>query len=497
MIFTLLTFLAAFGMAAVSEWFSVVGIMAIYAGAPYNAALIMGIVLGGAKLVTISWLYRNWAFAGWGLRLSLTYFTLALMIASSIGVFGFLSKAHLEQGAATIDNTAKVERLDQRIAREKSVIADNEQVISQLDATINSFIGKDRADRALSVRRSQAPQRKQLRETIDLSQSKIDEYSDEKLKLTSQVRAIQLEVGPIKYIADMFTSESDDSTKIELAIKLFTLLIVSTLDPLAVMLLVAANHTLLRLQDEKKKHKGSNTESTNITSTEEVTNPRILPEPADTGSGSETMLQGELAPATCSSQNSSENSSSMDETLHALDARKNTRTQEEITNAQDTQNDMDTYPQVTWHDIPSRKDTYQEGENQTTEIPAELGLDINSGSSVETEIPSEVAIPVVVTSMPWAHQNSVLRELIGNDTHFIPQKLNEENKEKGKISEHRTTTLVVSDANNAQQEEEVYKEESESLLHSDTEGLRNEPTSIDKRDKYPVRLSWLKEFKGD
>ena len=255
MIFALLTLLAALGLAAVAGWFSIIGIMSIYAGAAFHA-LIMGIALEAGKLVTTSWLYRNWDYAGWKLKIPLVIFTLTLMLATSIGVFGFLSKAHLEQGAGTIDNSAKIERLDQQIAREKATIDDDQKVTQQLDATINSYLGKDRTDRSLSVRRSQAPQRKQLRDDIDAAQKRIDGYSDEKLKLNSQLRQQQLDVGPIRYIAELWYGADGNAEKnIESAVRIFTLIIVSSLDPLAVILLIAANQTLLRREREKKEQK--------------------------------------------------------------------------------------------------------------------------------------------------------------------------------------------------------------------------------------------------
>lgn len=253
MIFAILTLLSALSLAAVAGWFSIVGFMAIYAGAPMYA-LIMGVVTEGAKLVTASWLYRNWEYASWKLKAPLLYFTIALMAATSIGVFGFLSKAHIEQGAGTLNNSAKIETLTFQIDREKSIIADNEKVIAQLDATVNSFLGKERADRALAVRKSQAPQRKQLQDDISAAQRKIDELNAEKFKLESEVRALQLEVGPIRYIAELIYGVEENSTKnIESAVRIFTLLIVSTLDPLAVILLIAANSTLMRIKNEKEE----------------------------------------------------------------------------------------------------------------------------------------------------------------------------------------------------------------------------------------------------
>lgn len=253
MIFALLTLLAALGLAAVAGWFSIIGIMSIYAGAAFHA-LIMGIALESGKLVTTSWLYRNWEYAGWKLKVPLIIFTITLMLATSIGVFGFLSKAHLEQGAGTIDNSAKIARLDEQIAREKATIDDDQKVTQQLDATINSYLGKDRTDRSLAVRKSQAPQRKQLRDDIDAAQKRIDGYSDEKLKLNSQLRQQQLDVGPIRYIAELwYGADGNAEQNIESAVRIFTLIIVSSLDPLAVILLIAANQTLLRRQREKEE----------------------------------------------------------------------------------------------------------------------------------------------------------------------------------------------------------------------------------------------------
>jgi hypothetical protein len=253
MIFALLTLLSALSLAGVAGWFSIIGITAIYAAMPIHA-IIMGIVLEAGKLVTTSWLYRNWDYSSWKLRAPLILFTIILMLATSIGVYGFLSKAHLEQGASTVDNSAKIERLDQQIAREKSVITDDEKVIGQLDSAINSYIGKDRTDKSVAVRKSQTPQRNQLRSDIDTAQKRIDTLSDEKLKLTSEVRELQLEVGPIRYIAELiYGTDGNTEKNIEAAVRMFTLLIVSTLDPLAVILLIAANHTLLRRENEKKQ----------------------------------------------------------------------------------------------------------------------------------------------------------------------------------------------------------------------------------------------------
>ena len=175
------------------------------------------------------------------------------MLMTSISSYGFLTKSHLEQGAATIDNGDKIARLDQQISREKSTIADDEKVVSQLDAAVNSYIEKDNTDRAVYIRKQQASQRKQLRDDIDQAQKRIDQYAEQKLQLGSEIKKYQLEVGPIKYIAELFYGTDNTEQTTEAAVRYFTLLIVICLDPLAVILLIAANHTMMRLDEEKER----------------------------------------------------------------------------------------------------------------------------------------------------------------------------------------------------------------------------------------------------
>lgn len=245
----------AFAVAGVVGWFSIAGIMTIYAGAPLFAALVMGIVIECTKLVSLSWLYRNWKSAGLLLRAPLVVISLVIMLITNIGVFGYLSKGHLEQGAATIDNSAKVEQINRQIAQEQSRITDSEKIIAQMDGAVNSLIGKDQANRSLAVRKSQAGQRKQMRDEITASQKQIDLWNEEKFTLEAEVRKVEHEIGPIKYIAEVFV-QSDDKKAVDTAVQIFTLLIVLILDPAAVMLLLAANHSLSKIrnaQEEKDK----------------------------------------------------------------------------------------------------------------------------------------------------------------------------------------------------------------------------------------------------
>ena len=513
MIFAILTLLSALTLAGVAGWFSIVGIMSIYAGAPLHAALVMGIVLELAKLVTTSWLYRNWKFADWKLKLPLIYFTIALMLATSIGVFGFLSKSHLEQGAATVDNTAKVERLDQQINREKSVILDNEKVIGQLDATVNSFIGKDRADRAVSVRKTQAPQRKQLRDDIDASQKKIDVYSDEKFKLTSEVRALSLEVGPIRYIAELFYSDSVDETKkIESAVKIFTLLIVSTLDPLAVILLIAANHTIMRRQNEEKETHKDEMPSTNAIADDDADN-------------KDSNKEGSGKPEQVHKGNEQIGLFNTDETkLETVPISVYEVDKEAVREVNEIEEPLEEIKEA---DIMGSQQVHREEMDEIVTMEyiqdktqIEEIEDEKKDTVLETIQFKEETLPIVrspavtrISFAPEIKENpevgnkilaniDVLREIVGSTPHFIPQKLNDQEKVQT-ISEsvtERSSKAVsipeikkevqemVESFSHKAKENNVDKENAQSILATEHSRTTN---------KYPKALSWLTEFKGE
>lgn len=541
MIFAILTLLSALTVAGVSGWFSIVGVMSIYAGAPLHAALVMGVVLEGAKLVTTSWLYRNWAHASWKLKIPLIYFTAALMIATSIGVFGFLTKAHLEQGASTIDNTAKVERLDQQIAREKALIADNEKVISQLDTAINSFLGNDKTDRALAVRRAQAPQRKQLRDEIQAAQKQIDVYSEEKLKLTSEVRALQLEVGPIRYIAELFYGTGGNETaKVETAVRIFTLLIVSTLDPLAVILLIAANHSLLRRQNEKDKTPEKNKEET---STPDIKDNLPVSEKIDKETDKDHVVAEDYIDAdnyrviettatdTEEIVDTYHENTEMDEKVHVEDSSQGTIPIEiddpavkeffergkEVARRLDNNESLKGLPYVTVVNVESDDPVYISdivetdkeddiisdiSDNVVPEIkPQPLPVIISPSLSriekieetLPEEAPAEEIKPQLTQTQPWAHNEEVLAEILGNQPHFVPIRINEK-------AESKTLADIADTASKNTKEETTTLEESR---QGQTEKSSQDVSTIipgaitSEANKYPKALSWLKEFKGD
>lgn len=241
MFFSILTLIVALAISGVAAWYSIVGLMAIFSAAAVSIA-IMGGVLEIGKLVTASWLYRNWRTAPKILSGYLTASVIVLMFITSMGIYGFLSKAHIDQMVVTGDNSLEISIIESRIQREQRVIDDANKVISQLDAAVQTLTEYDRIrgkDGAIAVRKSQKVERDELRGIIDTSSENISKFRMEKVRLEKIQLAFEAEVGPIKYIAALFVD--DPKTILEDAVRWVIITIVFVFDPLAVLLLIAAN----------------------------------------------------------------------------------------------------------------------------------------------------------------------------------------------------------------------------------------------------------------
>jgi hypothetical protein len=251
MFFIALLLLSALAVSTVAGYFSIVGLMAIFPAAA-EPILAMGVVLEIAKLVTASWLYRYWSKTAFAMK---TYFTLAVIILSvitSMGIFGFLSKAHLEHSVSTGDNTLQIARLDRRIETEQRRIADAETVLAQLDNTVQTLIDYDRIrgdDGAIATRENQAAEREQLNAAIDSAIASIDTLSEEKLVLDTEQLLIEVEVGPLLYVAEMIYGDTEKET-LDKTVRFVIILLILVFDPLAILLVVAANMSLKERRGE-------------------------------------------------------------------------------------------------------------------------------------------------------------------------------------------------------------------------------------------------------
>lgn len=238
--------LTALVIAGVSGWFSVVGLMAIFSGSALSVAILGGSLEVG-KLVAATLLKLKWNVLSKSLRHTLSAMVITLMLITSMGTFGYLSKAHVTQNEAITPVTLQVERLDQQIQREQKIIDDTNKVIAQLDASVQTLIDNSRirgADGAVAVRKSQTAERADLNATIAAAQANIDKILDQKMPLDQQVKSFETEVGPVKYIAEVIYGDADKDL-LEKSVRFVTIILVLVFDPLAVLLLLAGNHVLV------------------------------------------------------------------------------------------------------------------------------------------------------------------------------------------------------------------------------------------------------------
>ena len=247
------TLAVAIAIAAVAAWYSIIGLMAIFAAAAIPIA-IMGGVLEVGKLVTASWLYQNWRKIPFLLKSYLTTAVAVLMFITSMGIFGFLSKAHLDQTLMTGgNNDILIQNLERQISQQRRIISDGETLLGQLDKTVEVLIEYDRIrgpQGALAVREGQAEQRADINQSIQSAVGKINEISEKLLPLQKARVALEAEVGPLKYIAELIYGEEAESN-LDQAVRAVIILIIFVFDPLAVLLLIAANQSIA----EVKRHK--------------------------------------------------------------------------------------------------------------------------------------------------------------------------------------------------------------------------------------------------
>jgi hypothetical protein len=248
-----LTLITSLAIAAVAAWYSIVGLMAIFAGAMIPIA-IMGGVLEVGKLVTAAWLHQNWKKTSLWMKSYLTSAVFVLMVITSLGIFGFLSKAHLEHSIAIGgNNELRITQLEKQIDRQQSIISDSETVLTQLDDQVATLIEYDRIrgpSGSIATRQAQAEERATLNENIDAAYIRIEEIQKELSPLQEERLAIEVEVGPLKYIAELIYGDLAEDYFDE-AVRFVIILLIVTFDPLAVVLLLAATQGFSMRKQEK------------------------------------------------------------------------------------------------------------------------------------------------------------------------------------------------------------------------------------------------------
>ena len=240
-----LAYLALFSgltLSVVAEYYSILGLTSIFSAAVIPV-VIMGIALGLGKITATLWLKQNWKIAPWSMRIYLFTAIVVLMIVTSMGIFGFLSKAHSDQSLVSGDVQAKISVYDEKIKTAKDNIDANRKALKQMDESVDQIMGRSQdekgADKAVALRRTQQKERARLQSEIQAEQKTISQLSEERAPIAAEVRKVEAEVGPIKYIAQFVYGETNEGL-LEKAVTWVIIILIIVFDPLAVILLLSS-----------------------------------------------------------------------------------------------------------------------------------------------------------------------------------------------------------------------------------------------------------------
>ena len=241
-----LALLSAISISAVAAYYSIVGLVAIFS-AQAMPIIVMGTTLEIGKLVAASWVFNNWKTCPVIIRSYLVIAVVVLMFITSMGIFGFLSKAHLDQTTTADTASIEIERIETFLNIEKRRIKNAQQNLDNLEALVLKLDASD----AAYTRRIQRKERAAIEEEIKQASQKVIEYQEELIPLRKEQVKIEAEVGPIKYIAELlYETEENKEASLNKAIRGVIIVIVIVFDPLAVILLIAANIGLKRRREE-------------------------------------------------------------------------------------------------------------------------------------------------------------------------------------------------------------------------------------------------------
>lgn len=233
-------------LSTVAAFYSIIGLAAIFAAAVIPI-VIMGTILEVAKLTVTVWLHEYWQQVKWTMRAYLVPAVAILMLITSMGIFGFLSKAHLDQAVPAGDISAQVSIYDEKIKTQRDNIEAARAALRQMDAAVDQTMGRSQdergAERAVQIRRGQQAERTRLQNDISRSQAEIVKLQDQRAPIAAQARKVEAEVGPIKYIAALIYGDNPDANLLEKAVRWVIIILVLVFDPLAVMMLLAATES--------------------------------------------------------------------------------------------------------------------------------------------------------------------------------------------------------------------------------------------------------------
>ena len=250
MFFGLLTLLVALAISTVAAYYSIVGLMAIFAGAT-TAIAIMGVVLEIGKLVCASWTFQNWKTSPFTIRSYFIVAVVVLMLITSLGIFGFLSRAHITQSSPTALLVERIERINLKVNQRQTQVSRYQGRLDTLDQALQRYIELGAISKGLSKIGAMDNETNLLKTKISTLETEIDGLTDKKYGLKTELNLAEVEVGPIRYVASMIYDDVSES-QLEEAVRWIIILLIFVFDPLAVVLVIAANISLSDYRRERK-----------------------------------------------------------------------------------------------------------------------------------------------------------------------------------------------------------------------------------------------------
>jgi len=237
-----LALISGLAISGVAVYYSVVGLTAIFSAAAVPI-IIMGVALEIGKLVATLWLKQNWSIAPKTIRVYLISAIILLMLITSMGIFGFLSKAHSDQNLVSGEILGQLAIYDEKIKTSKEIIETKRRELKQMDEAVDQVMARSQdekgADKSIALRKSQQRDRTRVSQEIEAEQKRLSELNNEAAPIRAQVRQVESEVGPLKYIAAFFYGETDQ-TVLEKSVTWVIIILIIVFDPLAIILLLAS-----------------------------------------------------------------------------------------------------------------------------------------------------------------------------------------------------------------------------------------------------------------
>ena len=261
MFLIILTFISAISISLIAAGYSIIGLATLFAGAA-TPIIAMGSALEVGKLVAASWLYNNWNDnIPKTLKAYLFTAIIVLVFITSMGIFGFLSKAHLDQVRPTGNNEVQISLIDKQINQQELIIERAENTLNRLDKALDVYIAKEYVSRGLKERKKQKEERDFLNTEIKNAMDEIAKLVNAKSDIDIAQLKIEADVGPLKYVAELIYGENAKDN-FDSAVRIIILILIFVFDPLAVLLLIAANISLKQWRDKRNEKKRIEEEET-------------------------------------------------------------------------------------------------------------------------------------------------------------------------------------------------------------------------------------------